>query len=85
MGKNAAIACSAVLILIPGVLTWRQSRLYRDIETLYRESLARNPASWLAHNNLATLLAAMPGRLPEAICGVPGGAAAQAGLSGSAQ
>jgi tetratricopeptide (TPR) repeat protein len=35
-----------------GVLTWQQSRIYRDAETLYRATLDQNPQSWLAHNNL---------------------------------
>ena len=47
----------AVLVAAPlFVLTYRQSLIYVDAETLYRESLASNPASVLAHNNLATLL-----------------------------
>jgi protein O-mannosyl-transferase len=33
-----------------------QSRFYRDSETLYRETLKRNPGSWMAHNNLGQLL-----------------------------
>ena len=65
--RAVAIACCGMLILVLGVLTWRQSRMYRDIETLYRESLARNPGSWLAHYNLGVLYAEMPGRLPDAI------------------
>ena len=65
--RAVTIACCVVLILVLGVLTWRQSRMYRDIETLYRESLARNPGSWLAHYNLGVLFAEMPGRLPDAI------------------
>jgi tetratricopeptide (TPR) repeat protein len=65
--RAVTIACCFVLILILGVLTWRQSRMYRDIETLYRESLERNPGSWVAHYNLGVLYAAMPGRLPDAI------------------
>ena len=65
--RTVTIACCSMLILVLGVLTWRQSRMYRDIETLYRESLARNPGSWLAHYNLGVLFAEMPGRLPEAI------------------
>ncbi|MGA2481589.1 MAG: tetratricopeptide repeat protein [Candidatus Acidiferrales bacterium] len=66
-GKAVTIACSVMLILVLGVLTWRQSRTYRDIETLYRESLARSPASWPAHYNLGILLARTPGRLQDAI------------------
>ena len=54
--KKVTIALSAVLVLVLGVLTWRQSRMYRDMETLYRETLARNPESYLAHNNLGGVL-----------------------------
>ncbi len=39
-----------------GVLTWQQSRMYADMDTFYRTTLARNPACWMAHNNLASLL-----------------------------
>lgn len=39
-----------------GALTWSQCRMYRDAETLYRVTLARNPASWMAHENLGDLL-----------------------------
>jgi tetratricopeptide (TPR) repeat protein len=66
-GKAVAIACSILLILVLGVLTWRQSRMYRDLETLYRTSLAHNPSSWAAHNNLGMLLAETPDRLSDAI------------------
>jgi len=52
--------------LVLGLLTWRQSGMYRDGETLYRETLARNPASWMARNNLGAVLA-QTGRVPEAI------------------
>ncbi|MGA7226072.1 MAG: tetratricopeptide repeat protein, partial [Candidatus Acidiferrales bacterium] len=65
--RSVTIACCGMLIVVLGVLTWRQSRMYRDIETLYRESLARNPDSWMAHCNLGVLFAEMPGRLPDAI------------------
>lgn len=39
-----------------GVLSFRQSRMYRDMETFYRVTLARNPNAWMAHNNLGELL-----------------------------
>jgi tetratricopeptide (TPR) repeat protein len=35
----------------------RECRFYGDSETLYRETLRRNPGSWMAHNNLGELLA----------------------------
>lgn len=67
MGKAVAAAGSALLILVLGGLTWQQSRMYRDIETLYRSSIEQNPASYIAHYNLGTVLTEEPGRLPEAI------------------
>ena len=67
LGKAAAMASSAALLLVLAACTWRQSGLYRDAETLFRETAARNPASWAAHDNLGNALARIPGRLPDAI------------------
>ena len=68
-GKAARIGASAAAILLGALfaLTWRQSRMYRDSEVLYQATLARNPASWMAHNNLCSMLSARPDRRPEAI------------------
>ena len=60
-------ACAVGLAAILGGLAWAQSGMYRDAETLYRETLVRNPGAWMAHNNLGMALAAIPGRLYEAI------------------
>ena len=49
-----------------GALTWRQCRMYRDAETLYRATLDRNSSCWMAHDNLGVILA-RTGRLPEAL------------------
>jgi protein O-mannosyl-transferase len=65
--KTIGIVFPAVLLFVLGACTWRQSRIYSDVETLYRETIARNPDSSFAHNNLGTELFLMPGRLPEAI------------------
>ena len=66
-GSDAKIALSGLLLAVLGLLSWRQSGIYRDEETLYRETLARNPSSWLAHNNLGSLLETKPGELQHAI------------------
>lgn len=59
----APVALAAVL----GVLTFIQSADYSDSETLYRATLARNPDSFLAHNNLGLILATMPdATMPDA-------------------
>jgi tetratricopeptide (TPR) repeat protein len=57
----------ALLPLVLAALTFNQTREYRDAETLYRETLVRNPACWMAHNNLGGLYAKLPGRVPDAI------------------
>ncbi len=49
-------AVAAAVLLILGGLTWRQSRMYRDVFTLYETTLARNPLSWVAQLNLGTAL-----------------------------
>jgi protein O-mannosyl-transferase len=49
-------ATAAAVVLAPlAFLTWSQSRDYVNAETLYRATIARDPSSWMAHNNLAVL------------------------------
>jgi tetratricopeptide (TPR) repeat protein len=67
LGRPADVVLPAVLLAILAILTWRQTGIYRDTETLYRATLLRNPASWLAHNNLGVALLDKPGHLAEAI------------------
>jgi len=50
-------SCFVILVLL-GVLTWRQGYAYRDLETLWKHTLEREPRSWLANNNLGTILMA---------------------------
>jgi tetratricopeptide (TPR) repeat protein len=66
-GKFGSIAPPALLLIILGVTSWGQSGIYRDYETLFRETLARNPNSAFLHNNLGTTLMLKPGRVAEAV------------------
>ena len=50
LGAGAAIAL--------GVLTFRQSRVYDNAETLWRDTIAKNERSWLAHTHLGAALQA---------------------------
>lgn len=46
----------AFFILITcGTLTWNQSHVYKNEETLWKDTIAKNPTSWMAHNNLAVI------------------------------
>lgn len=49
------LAVGGLLVLVLATATWRQSRIYENRETLWRATLARNPSSHLAHNNLSAL------------------------------
>jgi tetratricopeptide (TPR) repeat protein len=55
----------AALLALLALLTWRQVGIYRDLETLWRDTLEKNPASWMAQNNFAAVLT-QSGRLDEA-------------------
>jgi len=66
-GRWLGTAFAVVLAAGLGVLTWMQCDRYRDVETLYRTTLAQNPDCWLAHSNLGLILAKHPEQLPEAL------------------
>jgi tetratricopeptide (TPR) repeat protein len=57
--------CGVVLVTL-AVLTWLQTHEYHDVETLWRETLARNPSAWMPHYNLGRALTD-EGRTDEAI------------------
>jgi Flp pilus assembly protein TadD len=52
-GRLDARLAGAVLVTALGVSTWRQTPQYANGTTIYRSTLSRNPAAWMAHNNLA--------------------------------
>ena len=46
------VAAGVAVCTILATLTWRQGTIYRDLFSLYADTLAKNPACWMAHNNL---------------------------------
>lgn len=69
MGRNYARGGSAAAALVLAVfagLVWRQTLIYKDLETILRDTLARNPACWMALNNLGNHYS-VSGRIAEAI------------------
>jgi protein O-mannosyl-transferase len=59
-------AVSVCLLSALGLLSWRQAHDYRDVETLWRTTIARNPSCWMAYSNLGSFLSGM-GLTDEAI------------------
>ena len=60
-----ALAGAGVLLLL-AASTWSQTHLYQNLETLWRDTLTKNPGAWIAHNNLGNVLRSQ-GKLREAI------------------
>lgn len=55
--QRAGYAACVLLLVVLGGLSRQQSRMYADFETLFRTTIARNPACWMAYNNLGIRLA----------------------------
>jgi tetratricopeptide (TPR) repeat protein len=64
-GAPVVVVAALVLVLL-GVRTFEQTRVYRDQATLWRDTLNKNPSSWLAHDALG-VLAEREGRVDDAI------------------
>ncbi len=55
-GALAARILAVCVIATLGTLTWRRAHDFRDRETLWNDTLAKNPNAFLAHNNLGVIL-----------------------------
>ena len=64
--KAAASGLLALVIVILGTLTWRQSGVYRDGITLFSHVVSHNPEARSAHMNLGSALTSV-GRLEEGL------------------
>jgi Tfp pilus assembly protein PilF len=54
-GASFLVAAAAMVLVALGVLSSRQASLYASREGLYVDTLEKNPASALAHNNLGVI------------------------------
>ncbi len=64
--RRVGITCAALLVAIFCFQSWRLGHVYRNVETLWRDTIAKNPRCWMAQNNLANFLK-KEGRVTEAI------------------
>lgn len=64
--KWPAYVVATPVIAVLAVVTWQQSRIYLTRETLWRDTLEKNPDAWLAHHQLGLLLKTQ-GKIGEAI------------------
>ena len=54
--RQLIVIAGAVLIGLFSLLTWRQGHIYTNLETLWQDTINKNPSAWLAHYNLANLM-----------------------------
>ena len=47
---------AGILLTTLAILSIRQQSIYRDRETLWRDTISKNPGSWMAHANLGHVL-----------------------------
>jgi tetratricopeptide (TPR) repeat protein len=65
-GRGFGTLAAAIVLLILGVSTWRQAHIYQDMETLWTDTLMKNPQCWMAHDNLGNDFL-QKGKLSDAI------------------
>ena len=53
--QRPVVASGFAILAFLSLLTWRQSATYRDLETLWRTTIAKNPDCWMAYNNLGVV------------------------------
>ena len=64
--RQLATLLAAALIGLLCFLTWGRCHAFKDLETLWRDTISKNPEAWMAHSNLGSILASQ-GRFEEAI------------------
>jgi tetratricopeptide (TPR) repeat protein len=53
--RRAGIVTAALLAIVFSIASHERCKVFRNEETLFRDTLTRNPASWAAHTILGTL------------------------------
>jgi tetratricopeptide (TPR) repeat protein len=66
LGAGVLRIAAALIMVTLGTAAWQRSSVYRTAETLWYDTLAKDPNSWMAHNNLGLVFQSQ-GRYKEAI------------------
>ncbi len=65
-GRSLGTVAAAIVLLALGWSTWGQTRIYQNLETLWRDTLTKNPRCWMAYSNLGDAFL-LEGRISDAI------------------
>jgi Tfp pilus assembly protein PilF len=63
---RALAVAGGILLLCAGAASWQRSKIFKDSETLWRDTLARNPENWQGKNHYGAVLY-MKGNVAEAL------------------
>jgi len=66
LGRTLGVAASVVMLVALGVGTWVRAGVYATSETLWRDTVTKNPEAWMAQYNLGLALG-KAGKLDDAI------------------
>jgi len=66
VARYAGAMVAAIVLLALGVSTWKRTYVYQNLETLWQDTVTRNPGAYMAHNNLGVALS-LAGKAQEAI------------------
>ncbi len=51
-GKDIMRVAAVSVVVAMGILSWQQSGIYKNMESLWEDTLEKNPRAWIAHNSL---------------------------------
>ncbi len=64
--RRVQIGLATVVLVVLTVMSHRQARTYRDAESVWRDTLAKNPDSWMPHTHLAVIRLRQLGAIDQA-------------------
>jgi len=61
------IGFCTVILLVLGIRSWQEQDKYKNLQTLWEDTLSKHPDCWIANHNLGCVLAFLPGHKDRAV------------------
>jgi protein O-mannosyl-transferase len=66
VARYAGAMVAAIALVTLGASTWKRTHVYQNLETLWQDTVARNPGAYMAHNNLGVVFS-QAGKIQDAV------------------